>query len=145
MKLTKLFNEFFLSGNSAGIVLIFCTILSMVLANSGAQEAYQAIWNTHLAGHSIVHWINDGLMVIFFLLIGLELEREVYIGELSNLKNSMLPILAAIGGMIVPASIYMLINAGAGGASGAGIPMATDIAFALGAPPLHPEPLFQYY
>src|SRR5690606_34887196 len=84
---------------------------------------------------TLVHWTNDGLMVIFFLMIGLELEREIYNGELSNLRSAMLPIFAALGGMLVPAGIYLLINSTAegGDTAGAGIPMATDIAFALGA------------
>src|SRR5690606_188485 len=83
-------------------------------------------------GHSIVHWINDGLMAIFFLLIGLELEREIYSGELSSLKNASLPIFGAIGGMLVPALIYLLFNFGLPTQDGIGIPMATDIAFAIG-------------
>jgi NhaA family Na+:H+ antiporter len=85
-----------------------------------------------VGGHSITHWINDGLMTVFFLLIGLELEREIYVGELSNLRHSMLPIFAAIGGMILPAAIHMALNQGTPYLNGAGIPMATDIAFALG-------------
>jgi NhaA family Na+:H+ antiporter len=80
----------------------------------------------------VVHWINDGLMTVFFLLIGLELEREIYIGELADLKNASLPIFAAIGGMILPAFLFIVINAGTSTISGAGIPMATDIAFAVG-------------
>lgn len=132
MKLTKLFNAFFHSEKSGGLVLIVCTVVSLVLANTGLQSAYQSIWNFEVASHSITHWINDGLMAIFFLLIGLELEREIYIGELSNIKNSLLPIFAAIGGMIVPATFHLAMNFGSPFQSGAGIPMATDIAFALG-------------
>lgn len=132
MKLTRLFNEFFQSERSAGIVLIFCTVLSLALANSVLQETYQSLWDFHFAGHSITHWINDGLMAIFFLLIGLELEREIYIGELSDIRQSILPILAALGGMVVPASIFLALNYGTPYTKGAGIPMATDIAFALG-------------
>lgn len=132
MKLTKLFNAFFHSEKSGGLVLIICTVVSLVLANTGLQSAYQSIWNFELASHSITHWINDGLMTIFFLLIGLELEREIYIGELSNIKNSLLPLFAALGGMIVPAGFHLAMNFGTPFQSGAGIPMATDIAFALG-------------
>ena len=132
MKLTHLFNDFFHSEKSGGIVLIFCTLISLVLANTGFQENYFAFWNFEAAGHSITHWINDGLMTIFFLLIGLELEREIYIGELSDLRQSMLPIFAAMGGMLFPAAIYLVFNYGTPYADGAGIPMATDIAFALG-------------
>lgn len=132
MKTTKLFTEFFNNEKSSGIVLIFCTLISLILANSGFQEAYQSIWHFELGAHSFEHWINDGLMTIFFFLIGLELEREIYKGELSNIKNAMLPIFAAIGGMLVPAAIYMIFNHGTPTQAGAGIPMATDIAFALG-------------
>lgn len=108
-----------------------CTAASLILTNTGVS-AYVEFWNTPIGHHSLVHWINDGLMTIFFLLIGLELEREVYIGELSNLKNAMFPVFAALGGMVVPAGIYLALNFN-GEAGGAGIPMATDIAFALGA------------
>lgn len=132
MKLTRLFNDFFRSGKAAGIVLMICTMLSLILTNSGIQAGYQSIWNHEIAAHSVTYWINDGLMTIFFLLIGLELEREIYIGELSNLKNSLLPICAALGGMLVPAAIHLSINYNSLSRSGAGIPMATDIAFALG-------------
>src|SRR6187431_3784499 len=99
MKLTRLFNDFFRSGKAAGVVLLICTLLSLVLANSGLQADYQSIWNHEIASHSVVHWINDGLMTIFFLLIGLELEREIYQGELSNIKKAALPIFGALGGM----------------------------------------------
>jgi len=132
MKLTRLFNDFFRSGKAAGIVLMICTMLSLILTNSGIQAGYQSIWNHEIATHSVTYWINDGLMTIFFLLIGLELEREIYIGELSNIKNSLLPICAALGGMLVPAAIHLSINYNSLSRSGAGIPMATDIAFALG-------------
>ncbi|MBK8398723.1 MAG: Na+/H+ antiporter NhaA [Leptospiraceae bacterium] len=132
MKITKLFNEFFESEKAGGLILIFCTLLSLVLANSGLGESYSHFWHLKLLGLSIEHWINDGLMAIFFLLIGLELEREVYIGELSNIKNALLPAFGAIGGILIPASIFMYFNFGTSTQSGAGIPMATDIAFALG-------------
>lgn len=132
MKVTKLFTEFFDSEKSGGLVLIACTALSLVVANSNFGTAYLDFFQTDLAGHSLGHWINDGLMTIFFLLIGLELEREIYQGELSNFKDALLPIFGALGGMIVPAGIFLLINFGTETQSGAGIPMATDIAFALG-------------
>ncbi len=131
MRLTRLFSSFFHSEKSGGLVLIVCTILSIVLANSSFGAAYHHLWETQLGGGSIEYWINDGLMTIFFLLIGLELEREVYIGELSNIRNALLPIFGAMGGMLVPAGIYLLFNYGTGTQLGAGIPMATDIAFAL--------------
>jgi NhaA family Na+:H+ antiporter len=126
------FREFFDSEKAGGIVLLVVTLLSILVTNSSLQQAYLEIWNTQLANHSIVHWINDGLMAIFFLYIGLELEREIYQGELSNLKKASLPILAAVGGMIVPALIFLFFNHGTPTQSGAGIPMATDIAFAIG-------------
>lgn len=132
MKLTRLFNDFFHSEKAGGIILITCTLLSLLLTNSGFQANYQSIWNYEVGSHSVTHWINDGLMTIFFLLIGLELEREIYIGELSNIKNSLLPICAALGGMLVPAAIHLVINYNSATQGGAGIPMATDIAFALG-------------
>lgn len=132
MRVSKLFTEFFESEKASGIVLIICTLVSLFLANSVLQESYEHIWDYQIGHHSVEHWINDGLMTIFFLLIGLELEREVYIGELSKLKNALLPIIAALGGMLVPAGIYMIFNHGTPTQSGAGIPMATDIAFALG-------------
>ncbi len=132
MKQTTLFKEFFDSEKAAGLILIFCTAISLLLANSTLSDTYLQFWETSFQGHSIAHWINDGLMAIFFLLIGLELEREIYKGELSNVKDALLPIFGAIGGITVPASIYISINYGTETQSGAGIPMATDIAFALG-------------
>ena len=132
MKLSQLFKDFFESEKLSGLVLILCTIISLGLANSAFGESYHHFWLTKFAGQSIEYWINDGLMTIFFLLIGLELEREIYQGELSNVKDALLPIFAAIGGMFVPAAIFLFFNFGTATQSGAGIPMATDIAFALG-------------
>jgi NhaA family Na+:H+ antiporter len=132
MKATKLFKDFFESEKAGGLVLIACTILSLILANSNFGANYHDFFQTKFAGISVEHWINDGLMSIFFLLIGLELEREIYQGELSNIKDALLPIFGALGGMFVPASIFLLFNSGTATQSGAGIPMATDIAFALG-------------
>lgn len=132
MKLTKTFKAFIESEKSGGLLLLFVTIISLTLANSSFQTTYLAIWEKDLGGHSITHWINDGLMAIFFLLIGLELEREVYHGELSNIKNAALPIMAALGGMLIPAGIFISLNHGTLTQNGAGIPMATDIAFAIG-------------
>jgi Na+:H+ antiporter, NhaA family len=132
MKLSQLFTEFFQSEKASGIILIGCTILSLILTNSPFQTEYLSLWSYELGHHTVVHWINDGLMAIFFLLIGLELEREIYIGELSDIRNSFLPIFAAIGGMLFPALIHLMLNYGTTSQRGAGIPMATDIAFALG-------------
>lgn len=132
MRLTKLFTEFFQSEKGAGILLILCTVVSLLLANSSLHENYVSIWHYHLAGLSTEHWINEGLMAVFFFLIGLELKREIFVGELSNFKNALLPVFAAFGGMLIPAAIYTFFNYGTLTQSGAGIPMATDIAFAIG-------------
>lgn len=129
---TALFNEFFENEKSSGIILIGCTLFSLSIANSMFNEHYLHIWHYHIGGQSIEYWINDGLMTIFFLLIGLELKREINEGELSKIKDALLPIFAALGGMMVPAGLYLLLNYGTAAQSGAGIPMATDIAFALG-------------
>ena len=132
MRLTKLYKDFFNSEKTGGLLLVAATACSLLLANSGIQHDYLAFWDQEIGGHSVVHWINDGLMTVFFLMIGLELEREIYIGELSSIKKTALPIMGALGGMLVPVGIYLLLNAGSDRQSGAGIPMATDIAFAIG-------------
>lgn len=129
---SQTFKKFTESSKAGGIVLIACTLLSLLLANSELGPAYLSFWHEHVAGLSIEHWINDALMAIFFLLIGLELERELYNGELSDLRNAMLPMLAATGGIAVPALIHFGMNGGTATQAGVGIPMATDIAFALG-------------
>jgi NhaA family Na+:H+ antiporter len=131
-KISTLFKEFTESEKAGGLILIACTLVSLLLANSDFGPQYTQIWETQFAGHSLGHWINDGLMAIFFLLIGLELEREIYLGELSNFKDALLPMFGAVGGMLIPAGIFLLFNYGTPTQSGAGIPMATDIAFALG-------------
>ncbi len=132
MKVTQLFKDFFESEKLGGLVLLVCTIVSLVLANSVFGESYHHFWLIEFSGKSLEYWINDGLMTIFFLLIGLELEREIYQGELSNIKDALLPIFAAVGGMVVPAVIFLAFNFGTPTQSGSGIPMATDIAFAIG-------------
>lgn len=130
--LSSTFNRFFESERSSGILLIICTAISLLVTNSSIGADYLSFWQRHVGSLSLEHWINDGLMAIFFLLIGLELERELYSGELSNLKNALLPIFAAIGGMVAPALIHFSLNTGTPTQAGIGIPMATDIAFALG-------------
>lgn len=132
MKLTKLFTEFFESEKASGVVLLGCTVLSLIVANAAFGESYIDFWHTKWGGLSVEHWVNDGLMAIFFLLIGLELERELYVGELSSARSAMLPAIAAIGGMAVPALVHFAFNNGTATQSGTAIPMATDIAFALG-------------
>ncbi len=113
-------------------MLIVCTLASLVITNSTLGASYLGFWQSYYGGLSVEHWVNDGLMAIFFLLIGLELERELYNGELSNFKNALLPIFAALGGVAVPALIHFTLNRGTDTQAGLGIPMATDIAFALG-------------
>ena len=130
--LSDTFNKFFASEKSSGILLILCTVASLLMANFSISATYLSVWQGYVGGLSVEHWINDGLMAIFFLLIGLELERELYSGELAQVKNALLPIFAAIGGMVVPALIHFSVNAGTSTQAGVGIPMATDIAFALG-------------
>ncbi len=135
------FEHFLHAQTTTGLVLMGMTILALIVANSPFYETYQHIIHTTIEldindlqiKHPLHHWINDGLMAIFFFLIGLEIKREVLVGELSNIKVAILPILAAIGGMLIPALIYLAINKGGEGANGWGIPMATDIAFAISA------------
>ena len=129
---TRLFLDFFKSEKFSGFLLIGCTALSLLVANSSWGENYAHFWHYPFAGLTVELWVNDGLMAVFFLLVGLEIEREIYIGELSTFRLAILPIVAALGGMLVPAGIHLLLNNGTPTASGAGIPMATDIAFALG-------------
>jgi NhaA family Na+:H+ antiporter len=132
-KLSATFQAFVNSEKSSGILLILCTVASLLLANSALGGSYLGFWQSYVFGLSIEHWINDALMAIFFLLIGLELERELYSGELSNIKNALFPFFAAAGGIMTPALIHYSLNVGTPTQPGLGIPMATDIAFALGA------------
>ena len=130
--LSRVFLDFFSSEKASGFILIGCTLLSIGLANSAWGGTYLHFWHTNFGGLTVEQWINDGLMAIFFLLVGLEIERELYIGELSKFRQAFLPVMAAVGGMLLPALIHYLFNRGTMYASGFGIPMATDIAFALG-------------
>lgn len=123
---------FIKSEKSGGLMLIACTLISILLANSTLGESYRNIWDISLGSHTLAAWINDGLMAIFFLLIGLELVQEIHEGELSEIKRAALPISGALGGMLIPAGIYLFFNFGTETQAGFGIPMATDIAFALG-------------
>jgi NhaA family Na+:H+ antiporter len=125
------FSRFVKSGQFGGALLLACTVVSLTLANSSFAGGYLAFWQVKAGPLSIEHWINDALMAVFFLLIGLELERELYVGELSKLRNALLPAFAAVGGMAAPALIHFAFNAGSASQAGFGIPMATDIAFAL--------------
>jgi Na+:H+ antiporter, NhaA family len=132
-QLSNTFNRFFESEKSSAIILIIATMISVSLTNSVMSDSYLAFWRNEFLGLSLEHWINDGLMAIFFLMIGLELERELYVGELSLIRNALLPIFAALGGTLAPALIHYLFNTDLPTQAGIGIPMATDIAFALGA------------
>ncbi len=131
-KLSETFKNFFHSEKSSGILLIICTVVSLVITNSILGTNYLGFWHTYVGGLSIEHWVNDALMAVFFLFIGLELERELYVGELSDFRNALLPIIAAVGGLCLPALIHFILNQGTPTQAGLGIPMATDIAFALG-------------
>jgi NhaA family Na+:H+ antiporter len=131
-RLSRTFKRFFESGKSGGVMLILATLIALWLANSGVAGNYHDFWQSKIGGLSLEHWVNDGLMAVFFLLIGLELERELYSGELSELRNALLPVAAALGGMCLPALIHWMLNGGTPTQAGVGIPMATDIAFALG-------------
>lgn len=134
------FERFFKREATSGIILMLAAAAAMIIANSPLYSAYHHLWETRIGfsigsftlEKSLHHWINDGLMSIFFFVVGLEIKREVLVGELASLRQAALPIAAALGGMIVPAAFYILFNAGSPGASGWAIPMATDIAFALG-------------
>ena len=132
MQITKLFTSFFESEKAGGLVLVICTAVSLFLANSSWSESYIHLWHTPIGNQPAEYWINDGLMAIFFLLIGLELEREVYIGELSKIKDAALPLAGALGGMLIPALLFTFFNHNTSTHKGYGIPMATDIAFAIG-------------
>jgi NhaA family Na+:H+ antiporter len=130
--LSKTFQRFIDSEKSSGLLLIVCTVISLLIANSSSGTDYLSWWQTRAGGLSLEHWVNDALMAVFFLLIGLELERELYSGELSNVRNALLPMFAAVGGIVAPALIHFSLNAGTPTQAGIGIPVATDIAFALG-------------
>jgi len=133
------FEHFIHAQTTTGLMLVFMTLLALILANSPFAENYLHFFHVNIdfnvgswaLSHSLHHWINDGLMAVFFFIIGLEIKREITAGELSSLKVAILPIIAAVGGMVFPAMIYLYFNANEAGANGWGIPMATDIAFAI--------------
>ncbi len=139
-KVLSPFDEFIHHETTAGYLLMASTVVALILANSPLAHGYEAVLHTSLGfslgpwrlEHSLHHWINDGLMWLFFFVVGLEIKREVLIGELSDIKQATLPIVAAIGGMVIPALMYSVINPDGDGARGWGVPMATDIAFAVG-------------
>jgi NhaA family Na+:H+ antiporter len=140
VRVRLVFRQFARIQASGGILLLLATVMAMVWANSAWSDSYFALWDTYLSislgdlylKESLLHWVNDGLMVVFFFLVGLEIKREVLVGELASLKRAALPLMGGLGGMLIPALIYVLVNAGGEGQAGWGIPMATDIAFMLG-------------
>lgn len=139
-KILSPFEDFTKQNASGGIVLLVCTALALLVANSPYGDQYSAFWETpiligfgqHLLEKSLLHWINDGLMSVFFFVIGLEIKREVLVEELSEPRQAILPIVAAVGGMVATACLFFFFNSGTPHSSGWGIPMATDIAFAIG-------------
>jgi NhaA family Na+:H+ antiporter len=139
-RIVRPFQDFTHKQSSGGILLIAATVVALVWANSPWAESYSNLWHTKLTvgigdfslTKDLTHWINDGLMAVFFLVVGLEIKREILVGELSSIRGATLPVAAAVGGAVAPAAIYLAINAGTEASAGWGIPMATDIAFALG-------------
>lgn len=139
-KFLRPFQAFLHAEASGGILLLICTVIALVWANSPFAENYFHLWHTYISinisdfslSYSLHHWINDGLMAIFFFVVGLEIKREFLVGELSSARKAALPIAGALGGMIFPAILYTIFNSGSEGSSGWGIPMATDIAFVIG-------------
>jgi len=131
----EVFQRFFKSGQVGGFLLLLCVAISLLIANTASKDSFEAFLQINLGygaiNYSIIAWINDALMAIFFLLVGLEIKRELVEGELSSVKSAALPVISALGGMLVPALIYFLFNVGTETVAGWGIPMATDIAFAL--------------
>lgn len=136
----NMFSDFFNSEKVAGLLLVICTIISLVIANSTLGEGYIHFMHQDInlsfanvsLNYSVEHWVNDGLMAIFFLMVGLEVERELYVGELADFKKAILPLAAAVGGICIPALVHFTLNNGTPTEPGFAIPMATDIAFALG-------------
>ncbi|MEX0893530.1 MAG: Na+/H+ antiporter NhaA [Gemmatimonadota bacterium] len=138
--LVRPFQTFFALESASGLLLLSTAVVALVWANSPWAASYFDLWETHVVvgggglviDKSLHHWINDGLMAVFFFVVGLEIKREVLVGELASPRQAALSVAAAVGGMLVPAVLYAVLNMGGPGAAGWGIPMATDIAFALG-------------
>ena len=138
--ITKPINRFLHVEAASGVVLLLCSVMALFLANSAFSDQFLGFWKIKIGitcgdfhlEHSLKHWINDGLMAIFFFVIGLEVKREIALGELRSLRSAALPVIAALGGMIVPAGIFLALQSGQAGQRGWGIPMATDIAFVVG-------------
>jgi Na+:H+ antiporter, NhaA family len=140
LKVISPFQNFSHTEASGGILLFIATVAALIWANSAWSTDYFDFWHTEVTiqfgqfgmSMTLVHWINDGLMAIFFFVVGLEIKREFLVGELASIRHAILPIAAAVGGAVLPALLYLALNAGGEGARGWGVPMATDIAFALG-------------
>jgi NhaA family Na+:H+ antiporter len=140
VRVRRMFQQFTRLQASSGLLLVAATVLALLWANSSWSQSYVDLWDTYLKvslgdlslAESLLHWVNDGLMVIFFFLVGLEIKREVLVGELASLRRATLPLMGAVGGIVLPAALYAAFNPGGEGAAGWGIPMATDIAFLLG-------------
>jgi Na+:H+ antiporter, NhaA family len=140
LKVISPFQQFSHTEASGGILLFIATVAALIWANSAWSNGYVNFWHTEVTiqlgrygmSMSLVHWINDGLMAIFFFIVGLEIKREFLVGELASKRQALLPIAAACGGAVLPALMYLIVNIGGDGARGWGVPMATDIAFALG-------------
>ncbi|MFP4664023.1 MAG: Na+/H+ antiporter NhaA [Bacteroidales bacterium] len=134
--ITEALRRFLKSGTTGGIFLLVAALVAMIIANSSAREWYEHFLHSHFTignmSESVHFWVNDALMVIFFFVVGLEIKREILVGELSSVRQAMLPVVAAFGGMVVPITIFFIMNGGQPGSEGWGIPMATDIAFAIG-------------
>nr|WP_308388107.1 Na+/H+ antiporter NhaA [Acidithiobacillus sp. AMEEHan] len=134
------FEQFLRRATAGGMVLIGVTVLTLILSNSTLHDAYHHFWHQHFSlhladwslDHDLQEWVNDALMAIFFFVVGLELKRELLVGELAKISDAILPIVAAAGGMLVPALLYSVLNGTGPAYAGWGIPMATDIAFAVG-------------
>ncbi len=135
-RITEALRRFLKAGTTGGIFLLIAALVAMIIANSPAREWYEHFLHAHFAignlDESVHFWVNDALMVIFFFVVGLEIKREILVGELSSVKQAMLPVVAAVGGMIIPITLFVMLNGDKPGAEGWGIPMATDIAFAIG-------------
>lgn len=140
VRLVRPFQEFAARETSGGLLLLLCTVVALVWANSPWSASYDAVWKTEVSirfadfelSHDLRFWINDGLMAVFFFVVGLEIKRELLVGDLASPRQAALPIAGALGGVLVPALIYAMFNAGGPGSPGWGIPMATDIAFVIG-------------
>lgn len=139
-KFSDLFKGFLDSEKVAGLLLVICTVISLLIANSASGEGYIHFMHRQIdlsfaaldLNYTLTHWVNDGLMAIFFLMVGLEVERELYVGELADFRKAVLPLAGALGGICIPSLIHFIFNSGTPTQSGFAIPMATDIAFALG-------------